>query len=160
MTATLTVATPNDTEIVMTRTFDAPRELVYEAMTNPEHIQRWWGWSHWTMPVCEADFRPGGSYRFVGRGPEGQEVPFKGTCLEAVRPERLVYTEIFDVEPFNQGEPSVVTTTFEEVDGKTTVTVVSRYSDKNVRDAVLQSGMETGAAHSYDRLADLLTTLR
>lgn len=160
MSASLTVATPNDTEIVMTRIFDAPRELVFEAMTNPEHVRGWWGWSHWTMPVCEADVRPGGSYRYVSRSPEGQEVPFKGTYLEVVRPERLVHTEIFDVEPFNQGEPSVVTTTFEESDGKTKVTITGRYSDKNVRDAVLQSGMETGAAHSYDRLAALLPTLR
>ena len=159
MSATLTVATPTDNEIVMTRTFDAPRELVYEAMTNPEHIRRWWGWSHWTMTVCEADFRPGGTYRFVSRGPEGQEVPFTGTCLEAVRPERLVFTEIYDVEPFNRGEPAVVTTTFEAADGKTKVTITSRYADKTVRDAVLQSGMETGAAHSYDRLAELLESL-
>ncbi len=160
MTATLTVATPTDTEIQMTRTFDAPRELVFEAMTNPEHIRQWWGWSHWTMTVCDVDLRPGGTYRYVSRGPEGQEVPFTGTYLDIVRPERIVFTEIYDVEPFNLGEPSVVTSTFEESDGKTRVTTTARYSDKGVRDAVLQSGMETGAAHSYDRLADLLKTLR
>ena len=159
MSATLTVATPTDNEIVMTRIFDAPRELVYEAMTNPEHIRQWWGWSHWTMTVCEADFTPGGTYRFVSRSPEGQEVPFTGTCLEAARPERVVFTEIYDVEPFNQGEPAVVTTTFEAVDGRTKVTVTSRYADRTVRNAVLQSGMETGAAHSYDRLAELLKSL-
>ena len=160
MTSTLTVETPTDNEIVMTRLFDAPRELVYEAMTNAEHIRRWWGWSFWTMPVCEADFRPGGTYRFLGRGPDGQEVPFKGECLEAEPPERVVYTEIYDVAPFNQGEPAVITTTFEDLGGRTKVTVTSRYSDRTVRDAVLQSGMESGAAHSYDRLAELLTTLR
>jgi uncharacterized protein YndB with AHSA1/START domain len=159
MTGTLTVETPTDNEIVMTRRFDAPRELVYEAMTNPEHIRRWYGWSTWTMTVCEADFRPGGRYRFVTRGPEGQEVPFTGECLEAVRPERVVYTEIYDVEPFNQGEPAVITTTFEEEEGRTKVTITSRFADKTVRDAVLETGMEHGAAHSYDRLAELLRTL-
>ncbi len=160
MPATLEVTTPTDREIVMTRTFDAPRELVFEAMTQPEHIRKWWGWSNWTMTVCDVDFRVGGRYRYVSRSPEGDEVPMTGTYREIVPPERVVFTEIYDVAPFNQGEPATITTLFEEHDGKTTITVTSLFSEKAVRDAVLETGMETGAAHSYDRLAELLKTLQ
>ncbi|HEX6548809.1 MAG TPA: SRPBCC family protein [Candidatus Dormibacteraeota bacterium] len=157
MTPTLSVETPTDNEIVMTREFSAPRGLVFKAMTQAEHIREWWGWSDWTMPVCEMDCRPGGSYRFLGRGPNGEEVPFKGDVLEVEEPSRIVYTEIFDVAPYNQGEPSVVTTVFEDLGGsRTRIVVTCRYENKMVRDAVLETGMERGAAHSYDRLADLL----
>lgn len=157
MTTTLTVDTPTDTEVVMTRVFDAPRELVYEAMTTAEHIREWWGWSDWTMTECSADFTPGGTYRFVSRSPEGQEVAFRGRCLEADRPARIVYEETY--EAMDQLPPALVTTTFEESGGRTTVTVRVDYRTREIRDAVLATGMETGAAHSYDRLAALLKRL-
>jgi uncharacterized protein YndB with AHSA1/START domain len=157
--STLQVTTPSDREIVLTRVFDAPRDLVFEAWTNPEHVRHWWGRRSSAVIHCEADVRPGGSWRYVTREENGVEVPFTGVYREVTRPERLVHTEIYDVEPFNSGDPSVVTVTFSEEDGRTTVTVSSLFASKEVRDIVLGSGMEIGAAESYDRLAERLITL-
>jgi uncharacterized protein YndB with AHSA1/START domain len=159
-TPSLEITTPSDREIRMTRAFDAPRDLVFEAWTNPEHVRHWWGWRTSTMLVCEADVRPGGTWRYVTREANGQEVPFTGVYREVERPERLVHTEVFDVEPFNQGEPPVVTVTFTEEAGRTTVTSVGLYPTKEIRDTVLGSGMEAGAAESLDRLAERLATMR
>lgn len=160
MTATLTVETPTDREIVMTRHFDAPRDLVWEAMTKPEHIKRWWGWSHWTMFRCDVDLQVGGTYYYNARSPEGQEVPMTGTFLEIEPSERIVFTEIYDVAPFNEGEPARVTATFAEEGGRTKLTLTSVLPSREVRDGILATGMESGASHSYDRLAELLKTLR
>jgi uncharacterized protein YndB with AHSA1/START domain len=157
--ATLKVSTPSDREIVMTRVFDAPRALVFEAWTNPEHVRHWWGRRGSTMVHCEAEVRPGGSWRYVSRGENGVEVPFTGVYQEVTPPERLVHTEIYDVEPFNSGDPAVVTVTFSEEAGRTTVTITSQFPTREVRDIVLGSGMEVGAAESYDRLAERLATL-
>jgi uncharacterized protein YndB with AHSA1/START domain len=156
---TLQVTTPSDQEIVLTRAFDAPRDLVFEAWTNPEHVRHWWGLRSSTMLVCEADVRPGGSWRYVTTGSEGADVPFTGVYREVTPPERLVYTEVYDVEPFNSGDPAVNTVTFTEEDGGTLVTVITVYPTKEVRDFVLGTGMESGAAESYDRLAEHLKTL-
>jgi uncharacterized protein YndB with AHSA1/START domain len=156
---TLEVTTPSDREIQMTRTFDAPRDLVFEAYTSCEHVRHWWGWRTSTMIHCEADVRAGGSWRYVTREANGTEVPFKGVYREVTRPERLVSTEIYDVEPFNSGDPAVVTVTFSEDAGRTTVTVTGLYPSGEIRDAVLGSGMEAGAAESYDRLAERLATM-
>jgi uncharacterized protein YndB with AHSA1/START domain len=156
---TLKVATPSDREIVLTRAFDAPRDLVFEAWTKPEHVRHWWGWRSSTMVQCEADVRPGGSWRYVTREANGVEVPFTGVYQEVVPPERLVHTEIYDVEPFNQGDPAITTVTFSEEAGRTTVTVTTLYSTKEIRDSVIGSGMEVGAAESYDRLAEHLRAL-
>jgi uncharacterized protein YndB with AHSA1/START domain len=152
----LDVTTPTDREIVITRSFDAPCALVFEAWTKPEHVRHWWGWRTSTMITCEADVRPGGSWRYVTREENGMEVPFTGVYQEVTPPERVVHTEIFDVEPFNQGDPAVTTVTFREENGRTTVTASTRFPSKETRDAVLGSGMETGAAESYDRLAEHL----
>lgn len=157
--STLQVSTPSDREIMLTRAFDAPRDLVFEAWTNPEHVRHWWGPRSSTMVHCEADVRPGGSWRYVTRGEDGVEVPFTGVYQEVTRPERVVHTEIYDVEPFNSGDPAVVTVTFSEEGGRTTVTSTSLFTSKEVRDIVLGSGMEVGAAESYDRLAERLKTL-
>jgi len=143
----------------MTRAFDAPRDLVFEAWTKPEHVRHWWGWRSSTMVHCEAEVRPGGSWRYVTREENGVEVPFTGVYQEVTPPERLVHTEIYDVEPFNSGDPAVTTVTFHEEDGRTTVTVTTIYPTKEVRDMVLGSGMEVGAAESYDRLAERLASL-
>ncbi|MDQ6791026.1 MAG: SRPBCC family protein [Candidatus Dormibacteraeota bacterium] len=156
---TLQVTTPSDREVVFTRAFDAPRELVFEAWTNPDHVRHWWGLRESTMLLCEADVRPGGSWRYVTTAEDGAEVPFTGVYQEVTPPERLVYTEMYDVEPFNSGDPAVNTVAFTPDEGGTLVTVITVYPSKEVRDFALSTGMEAGAAESYDRLAEHLTTL-
>jgi uncharacterized protein YndB with AHSA1/START domain len=152
---TFKVTTPSDREIRLTRLFSAPRHLVYEAMTKPEHVKRWWGClsDKHSVAVCEIDLRVGGAWRFVGRGPEGLYPAFYGVYREIVAPERLVYTEVF--EPYPDGD-SLVTTTLTEENGKTRLTVTALYPSLEVRDMVLQTGMERGAAISYDRLEDVV----
>jgi uncharacterized protein YndB with AHSA1/START domain len=156
---TFQVTTPSDTEITLTRLFSAPRDLVWEAMTKPEHVRRWWGCldERYSVPVCEIDLRVGGKWRFVGRGPEGDIPAFYGQYLEIDRPGRLVYTEIF--EPFPDGG-SLVTQRLDEEQGKTRLTVTARYDSRETRDMVIGTGMEKGAAISYDRLEDLVQTLQ
>jgi len=151
---TFELTTPSEHEITMTRLFDAPRHLVFEAMTKPEHIRRWWGIldDGYSVPICEMDARPGGKWRFVGQGPKGQAPDFYGVVREVVPPERIVYTEIF--APFPDVE-SVVTAVLSEERGKTRMTVNCVYPSKQVRDMVVTSGMERGAAISYDRLDDV-----
>jgi uncharacterized protein YndB with AHSA1/START domain len=152
------VTTPSECEITLTRLFDAPRELLWEAMSKPEHVKRWWGIldDKHSMPVCEIDFRVGGAWRFVGRGPRG-EYGFHGVYHEIVRPERVVFTEIYDPFP---DDGSMVTSILTEESGKTRLTVTSRYRSQEVRDFVIKTGMESGAAISYDRLEDLVVELQ
>jgi uncharacterized protein YndB with AHSA1/START domain len=150
-----TFTTPSDREIVMTRVFDAPRALVFDAFTNPEHLPHWFGPRGWTLPVCEIDLRPGGSWRFALRGPDGTEMGMRGVYQEIAPPERLVSTESFDDYP---GE-TLNTLVLSEEDGKTTYTVTVLYPSKEVRDAVLESGMQEGASESFDRLAEYLKAL-
>ena len=149
--------TPSDTDITLTRVFDAPRQLVFEAMTKPEHVRRWWGIldERYSVTLCEIDLRPGGRWRFVGRGPMG-EVAFRGVYREVAPPERLVYTETY--EAFPDGE-SIVTQLLTEEGTKTRLTITARYESKDVRDYVLGTGMERGAAISYDRLEDVVTEM-
>jgi len=150
--------TPSDREIVMTRLFDAPRDLVFEAMSRPEHVRRWWGLldERYSVPVCEIDFRVGGAWRFVSRGPQG-EAGFHGIYREIDAPERIVFTEIFD--PFPDVE-SVVTSVLKEENGKTRFTVTCLYPSLEVRNMVLGTGMEGGAAISYDRLEEVAAGLQ
>ncbi|WP_437605425.1 SRPBCC family protein [Sorangium sp. So ce834] len=152
------VTTPSEQEILMTRLFNAPRHLVFEAMTKPEHVKRWWGClgTGYSVPVCEIDLRPGGAWRFVNRHPHG-EAAFHGEYKEITPPSRLVYTEIFEMYP---DTVSLVTSVFTDEGGKTRVTTTTRYPSKEVRDAVIASGMEHGAALSYDRLEDLVAQLQ
>ena len=152
------VTTPSDQEIRMTRLFDAPRRLVFEAMTKPEHVRRWWGClgEGYSVPVCEIDLRPGGAWRFVNRHPHG-EAAFHGEYREITPPSRLVFTEIFEEYP---DSVSVVTAEFTEEGGKTRLTATVRYPSLEVRDAVLATGMASGAAISYDRLEDLVAELQ
>src|SRR5258708_22510690 len=153
-TGTLKVTTPSDREIVMTRVFDAPGRLVWEAFTKPELLKSWFGPRGWSLVVCEVDLKVGGGFRFVLRGPGGKEMGMSGVYREIVPPERSVHMESFDDYP---GE-SQVTAVFVEQGGKTTLTATVLYPSKEVRDAVIQSGMEHGAAESYDKLAELLTS--
>ena len=152
------VSTPSDREIRMTRLFDAPRALVFEAMTKPEHIKRWWGNldAGYSVPVCEVDLRPGGAWRFVNRHPKG-DAEFYGVYREITPPERLVFTEIY--APFPDAE-SVVTTDLTEENGKTRMTVTALYPSLEIRDTVIASGMARGAAISYDRLEEVAGELR
>ena len=152
------VTTPSEQEIRMTRLFDAPRRLVFEAMTKPEHVRQWWGrlGEGYSVPVCEIDLRPGGAWRFVSRHPQG-EAAFHGEYREIAPPSRLVFTEIFEAFP---DSVSVVTAEFAEEGTKTRLTATVRYPSLEVRDAVIASGMARGAAISYDRLEDLVAELQ
>ena len=152
------VTTPSDQQIRMTRLFDAPRSLVFDAMTKPEHVRRWWGClgEGYSVPVCEIDLRPGGGWRFVNRHPKG-EAAFHGEYREIAPPSRLVFTEIFEAFP---DSVSVVTAEFTEEGGKTRLTATVQYPSLDVRDAVIASGMARGAATSYDRLEDLVAELQ
>jgi len=152
----LKVTTPSACEIAMTRVFDAPRTLVFDAHTEPELVKQWLlGPPGWSMPVCEMDVRVGGTYRWVWRHDRnGTEMGMGGVYREIVQPERLVTTERFD-EAWYPGE-GLNTLVLAEQGGRTTLTQTMRYESREARDAVLKSGMEQGVAASYDRLADLL----
>jgi len=154
-TGTLTVTTPTDREIVMTRVFDAPRQLVFDAFTKPELLKRWFGPRGWSLVVCEVDLKVGGTFRFVLRGPDGRDMGMRGVYREIVAPERSVHVESFDDFP---GE-SQVTTVLVEQGGKTTLTATVLYPSQEIRDMVAMSGMEHGAAESYDKLAELLESV-
>ena len=146
-----------DQEIVMTRDFNAPRHLVFDAFTKPELIKRWLlGPDGWSMPVCEVDLRIGGKYRYVWRkNDDGQEMGMGGVFRDVDKPKRVISTEKFD-DPWYPGE-AVDTAEFAEKAGKTTVTQTILYASKEARDGVLKSGMESGVARSYDRLEEMLT---
>jgi uncharacterized protein YndB with AHSA1/START domain len=152
---TLRVTTPGDREVAMTRVFDAPRHLVFEAWTKPDLVKRWlYGPDDWRLAVCEMDLRVGGAARFVWRHGDGQEMGMSGVFREIAPPDRLVFTEIWD-EDWTGGE-ALNTIVFTEHAGKTTLTQTVLYSSRAARDGALKTGMEHGAAVSYDRLAELL----
>jgi uncharacterized protein YndB with AHSA1/START domain len=152
----LEITLPSDREIAMTRAFNAPRQMVFDAWTKPELVKRWLGaFGGWTMPVCEIDLRVGGTYRYVW-SKDGQDMGMGGVFREIVVPERIVSTEKFD-DPWYEGE-AVGMVTFTENDGRTTLVQTVKYASKEVRDAVLQSPMETGVAASYDKLEEILAS--
>jgi len=152
------VSTPSDEEIRMTRLFNAPPELVFEVMSKPEHVKQWWGQlgEGYSVPVCEIDLRVGGKWRFVNRHPKG-EVCFYGEYREIAAPGRLVFTEIFEQFP---DAVSVVTAELEREGTKTRFIATVKYPSREVRDIVISSGMERGAAASYDQLENLLGRLQ
>jgi uncharacterized protein YndB with AHSA1/START domain len=151
----LTVILPTEREIMMVRVFDAPRRLVFEAHTKPEHLRHWWGPREFTMASCDMDFRPGGQWRYVLRSARG-DFAFRGEFREIVPPERIVWTFEFEGAP---GDVAVETLTLVERNGKTTLTTRSVAPSRAARDAVLQSGMETGAAETWDRLGEYVVEL-
>lgn len=154
----LEVTTPTDREIVMTRTFDAPRQRVWEAWTRPELLKKWLhGWDDWTLAVCEMDLRPGGAIRWVWRGPDGTEMGLRGVYREIVPPERIVHTEIFD-EDWTGGE-TLVTLVLTERAGRTTTAMTVLYSSREARDGALKTGMEEGLEVGYARLERLLASI-
>jgi uncharacterized protein YndB with AHSA1/START domain len=151
-----TLTTPSDTQIVMTRVFDAPRDLVFEAHTSCEHISNWWGPRKYEVVSCDIDFREGGTWRIVHKGPEGEIPAFFGDYLEIVRPERFTWT--FNWEGADGGGPE--TYVFEEHDGKTTLSSTANFGSKEARDALLETGMEEGAAETWERLDEYLEVLK
>ena len=153
-TGTLTVTTPTDREIVLTRAFDAPRRLVFDALTRPALLRRWFGARGWNLVVCEVDLRVGGAWRFVSRGPDGTDMGHGGVYREILPPRRLVYTELYDDQSYPGA--SLVTHVLAEHDGRTTLTSTVLYATREGRDTVLSYPMERGVGEAYDRLAGLL----
>ena len=152
--STFDVTLPSDTEILMVRTFDAPRHLVRRAMSEPELIKRWLGGKRTTVTRVDNDQRVGGSYRQEFLNPDGSTFFFTGTYSE-VSDERIVHTELFNGEP----PPAIIESTLLEKSGKTVLSVLSRFPSKEIRDMVVATGMSDGAGESYDALAALLPTL-
>jgi uncharacterized protein YndB with AHSA1/START domain len=151
----LTIELPSDREILLTRTFDAPRALVFKTMTDPALIPKWWGPHGFTTIVDKMDMRPGGEWRFIHKTPNG-DTAFRGVYREIVPPERLVYTFEWEGLP---GHISTETVTFVEQDGKTTLINRALFDNVEDRDGMLQSGMEKGATETMDRLATLLAEI-
>ncbi len=154
----LQVTTPTEREIAMTRVFDAPRHLVFDAYTKPELLKRWLGVHNgWSLAVCEIDLRVGGKYRYLWRGPSGEEMGMGGVYREIVPPSRLVSTERFD-QSWYPGE-AVDTLELVEHGGKTTLTLTIRYESRAARDEVLKSPMEQGMAAGFNQLETVLATM-
>lgn len=152
-----TLELPSEREILITRSFQAPAELVFEALTKPEHVRRWWApRSRGEILQCEIDFRVGGSWRYVMRAKPGFEVGFSGKYLEIEAPTRVVQTEIFD--PFPDAA-AIVTVQLSERDGRTTLTSRSLYPSQAVRDQVIASGMEDGMRESFRQLTEVVQSL-
>lgn len=155
--SSLQVTTPSDREIVMSRVFNAPRALVFDAYTKPELLKRWLGVHNgWTLAVCEIDLRPGGGYRYVWRGPAREDMGMRGTFTEVVPPARLVTTEKFDQAWYEGG--CVGTVTFVERAGKTTLNIALLYDSKAIRDSVLESPMKEGMEAGFETLEQVLAT--
>ena len=152
---TLKITTPSERELVMTRVFQAPRNLVFDALTKPDLLKRWYGPVGWSLIVCEIDLRVAGAWRFVTRRPDGKEVGQRGVYREIVAPQRLVNTESW--EDWNPGEV-LVTAVLMEQGGQTTLTSTLLFPSREVRDALIESGMTNGAAESYDKLAAYLAS--
>jgi uncharacterized protein YndB with AHSA1/START domain len=153
----LQITTPTDREIELTRVFDAPRRLVFDAWTKPELLKRWFGPPGWSLVVCEIDLKVGGAYRFVMRNEEGSEMGWGGEYREIVPPERFVNTERFD-DSWYPGE-ALITTVLVEQSGKTTLTETILYESQEARDVAARSGFESGVIGSFNRLAELLVTM-
>jgi uncharacterized protein YndB with AHSA1/START domain len=154
--AVSTLTLPSEREIVMERVFNAPRDLVFKAYTDPDLIPKWWGPGKYTTTVDRMDVRVGGVWRFVQRDADGNVYAFNGEYREIAPPGRLSYTFEFEGMP---GHVLLETVTFEEQGDQTKVTVTSLFASAEDRDGMLQSGMEQGARESQDRLAELLATL-
>ena len=159
---TATVTLPTDEEILITREFDAPRHLVYRAWTTPELVRRWWSGRRGEMTVAEIDLRVGGAWRYVMVANGGFQVAFHGTFREVVPNERIVTTEIYEMpeaEPIADADAPLNIVTFAEADGRTTLTLLVRTSSKEIRDAIIDSGMEGGMQEAYDRLEQVAISL-
>jgi uncharacterized protein YndB with AHSA1/START domain len=150
------VIEPGRHDIIVTRVFDAPRDVVFTAFTDPDLIPKWWGPARYETTVHCADVRPGGLWRYVSRNADGTEYGFKGVYHDIVVPDRVVQTFEFEGMP---GHVSLDTAIFEETDGKTKYVGVSVFQSVEDRDGMVRSGMEEGASEGYDRLAELIQSL-
>jgi len=159
---TATVALPTDDQILITREFDAPRHLVYEAWTTPELVKRWWHANRGEVTVAEIDLRVGGRWRYLSVTPDGSEVGFHGEYRDLVPNERIVSTEVYEGVP--QGDApeqgTLNTATFTEKDGRTTLTILVEAPSKEIRDAIIDSGMEAGMQDALDLLEQAAISLR
>lgn len=152
----LSLSFPSDKELLIVRAFDAPRKLLFEAITKPEHVRNWYGPSSLTIKICEIDLKVGGKWRYVLQAPDGSEYAFSGEYLEIVPPERLVSTEWYEAIP---GADYVATITLEEKNGKTIFRNLLRYKSQEHRDGHVASGMESGMRESYGRMDELLAKM-
>jgi uncharacterized protein YndB with AHSA1/START domain len=162
-TQTATVTLPTDEQILITREFDAPRHLVYEAWTTPEHVKRWWGAKRGEVTIAEIDLRVGGRWRYVAVTDDGFEVAFHGEYREIVPNERIVSTEVYEGAPAAEGQAeqgTLNTATFSEADGRTALTILVQAPSKEVRDAIIDSGMEAGMQDAMDLLEEVAVSLR
>ena len=157
---TATVTLPTDEQILITREFGAPKHLVYKAYTTPELVKRWWSGQKGEVTIAEIDLRVGGKWRFVMVSSEGFEVAFHGEYQEIVPDERLVSTEIYEIPDQGDSPPTVNTATFTETDGRTTLTVLVDCPSKELRDTIIDSGMEGGMQESLDALEQVAVSLR
>jgi uncharacterized protein YndB with AHSA1/START domain len=156
---TATVTLPSDTEILITRAFDAPKHLVYKAYTTPELIRRWWAGRRGQVTSVEVDLRVGGTWRYVMTATGGFEVAFHGEFREIVPDERIVTTEVYEAAPEGL-DPAVNTVTFAEEDGRTTLTLLTTVASKEIRDMIIDSGMEGGMQEGMDILEEIAIELR
>jgi uncharacterized protein YndB with AHSA1/START domain len=155
-----TVTLPTDTEIVIEREFDAPAHLVWRATTEPELIKRWWSGKRGEVTSVEVDLRVGGTWRYVMETPEGFEVAFHGTYREIVPNEKVVSTELYEGAPgVTEDDATVNTMTLVERDGKTTLRTLVQCRIKEIRDAIIESGMEGGMQEAFDALEDVARSL-
>jgi uncharacterized protein YndB with AHSA1/START domain len=160
---TAEVTLPTDEEILITREFDAPRHLVYRAYTTPELVKRWWSGRRGEMTVAEIDLRVGGAWRYVMTANGGFEVAFHGEFREVVPNQRLVTTEVYempDAEPLPAADEPLNVVTFAEADGRTTLTVLVQCTSKEMRDTIIDSGMEAGMQEGMDLLEEVAISLR
>ncbi len=156
-TSKTTITLPSDKEIMMARAFNAPRDLVFKVVTDPAMIPSWWGPRYLTTRVDRMDLHVGGAWRFVQTAPDGSEFAFRGEYREITPPSRMVQTFEFELM---SGHVVQETMTLEEVDGITTMTVVSLFDSTEDRDGMLNSGMESGAVETHDRLEELLSSIQ
>ena len=162
MTATgrAKVTLPADDQILISREFDAPKHLVYRAFTTPELVKRWWSGQRGEVTSAEIDLRVGGTWRYVMEAHGGLEVAFHGEYLELVPDERVVSTEVYEAPGDPDPAGTVNTATFTEVDGRTTLTILVQAPSKDVRDAIVDSGMEVGMQEAFDLLEQVAASLR
>ena len=156
---TAVVTLPSDTQIRIVREFDAPARHVFEAFTTPELVKRWWHAKRGTATIADIDLRPGGTWRWVMVTDDGTEVAFHGEYREIVPGERLVYTEIFEMPGGADADAAVNTLTFEEHDGRTTLTSITETPSRELRDAIIATGMEDGMQDAYDLLEEVAISL-
>jgi uncharacterized protein YndB with AHSA1/START domain len=157
---TAKVTLPADEQILITREFDAPKHLVFSALTTPELVRRWWHANRGEVTICEIDLRVGGAWRYVSVTPDGFEVAFHGEYREIVPDERIVSTEVYEGAPGGDENGTVNTVTLVEQDGRTTMTTLVQAPSKEIRDAIIDSGMEAGMQDAFDLLEEVAVSLR